>query len=163
MPPPLQQQAVVSANSPKPSPNRRISAGGAIQKPVKSQTKAGSDAVARPPNLASNSPADSAALLVCVADECFFKAREAVEEVALSGNVDSTAEYHKLLATGLSCLEAAIQTNTLSPRAEAIIKLRYGSMLCEETDNIMEAETMLISAIALCEKVGCPSQVNAQR
>lgn len=63
-------------------------------------------------------------------------------------------EYHKLIATGLGCLETALGSNRLAPRLEARLQLRYANILCEETTNIMEAETALTKGIALCEKVG---------
>ena len=62
-------------------------------------------------------------------------------------------EYHKLIATGLGCLETALGCNRLAPRVEARLQLRYANILCEETTNIMEAETALTKGIALCEKV----------
>lgn len=61
-------------------------------------------------------------------------------------------EYYKLIATGLGCLEAALALNKLPPRAEANVRLRYATILSEETDNLTEAEVALTKGIAVCEK-----------
>lgn len=69
---------------------------------------------------------------------------------------DVVAQYQKLIATGLGCLEAALAGERLEPRLEAKIRLRYAGVLLEETDNMMEAETALSKGITLCEQVGRP-------
>ena len=92
--------------------------------------------------------------MVAVAEECFEKARSAVHDVAMSSDA-SRDEYESLVSTGLGCLEAAIQSNRLSPRQEARMRLRYAAILREETDNLMEAETALTKGITICDKV-CP-------
>jgi len=63
------------------------------------------------------------------------------------------AEHHKLVATGLGCLEVALKSRKLWPRLEARLMLRYASVLVEETTNIEKAETVLSKGISLCEKV----------
>ena len=62
------------------------------------------------------------------------------------------AQYQKLIATGLGCLEAALNEGGLEPCIEAKIRLRYAGVLMEETDNMMEAETALSKGISLCEQ-----------
>ena len=62
-------------------------------------------------------------------------------------------EYNKMVATGLGCLEVAMNSNKLFPRLEARLCLRYASVLVEETNNITEAETALTRGILVCEKV----------
>ena len=59
-------------------------------------------------------------------------------------------QYQKLIATGLGCLESALNEGRLEPRMEAKIRLRYAGVLVEETDNTMEAETSLSKGISLC-------------
>lgn len=61
-------------------------------------------------------------------------------------------EYYKMIATGLGCLEAALALNKLPPRAEANVRLRYATILSEETDNLTLAEVALTKGIAVCEK-----------
>lgn len=92
-------------------------------------------------------------MLVLVAEEMFQKARSGVLQVADSKSPEMVGEYHKLIATGLGCLETALGSNRLAPRVEARLQLRYANILCEETTNIMEAETALTKGIALCDKV----------
>lgn len=95
---------------------------------------------------------DTPAVLTCVANDCFRTAHAAVQDVATSLDQASMDEYYKLIATGLGCLEAALALNKLPPRSEANIRLRYATVLCEETDNLTEAEVALTKGIAVCDK-----------
>jgi hypothetical protein len=92
-------------------------------------------------------------VLLHIAEDCFSKANAVGQEVARSMAPEEVAEHHKLVATGLGCLEVAMKSNKLFPRLEARLCLRYASILVEETNNIMEAETALTRGIAVCEKV----------
>lgn len=96
---------------------------------------------------------DTLSLLICVAEDCFKKGREHVQAIGKALHPSSVKEYHKLIATGLGCLEMAMQSNKAWPRLEARIRLRYASVLVEETTNYMEAETALLKGIGLCERV----------
>ncbi len=90
-----------------------------------------------------------------MAEDFFTNARKGVRRAAQSNNESLLHEYHQLIDMGLQCLAAALQqSKKFSPRVEAIIRLQYGAMLCEETENITEAEVALQGAIKLCEKVG---------
>jgi hypothetical protein len=93
---------------------------------------------------------------MAIAEECIAKARAAVHDVAMSMQPDMVDEYQKLIATSLACFEAALQSNRLSPREEARVRLRYAAILQEETENQMEAETTLSKGITLCDKVSAP-------
>lgn len=75
-----------------------------------------------------------------------------MQHVASSLSQPNMDEYYKLIATGLGCLEAALSLNKLPPRTEANIRLRYATILSEETDNLTEAEVALTKGIAVCEK-----------
>lgn len=92
-------------------------------------------------------------MMVALAEEFVSKARAAAPSVAASLQSDEVEEYQKLIGTGLGCLEAALQSQRLSPRQEARVRLRYAAVLHEETENIMEAETTLSKGITLCDKV----------
>lgn len=92
-------------------------------------------------------------LLISVAEDCFAKANGAAQQVAKSMSAEEVAEHHKLVATGLGCLDVALKSNKLFPRLEARLCLRYASILIEETTNIMDAETTLTRGIAVCDKV----------
>ncbi|KAI0471081.1 cohesin loading factor-domain-containing protein [Xylariaceae sp. FL0804] len=95
---------------------------------------------------------DTGSLLVCVAEEFFARARQEIVPVAEELVTKWVYEYQKLIATGLGCLEAALATNKLPRRVEARVRLRYASILCDETNNVMEAETALTKGITLCER-----------
>lgn len=95
---------------------------------------------------------DTPAVLTCVANDCFQTAHAAVQDVATSLDQAGMDEYYKLIATGLGCLEAALALNKLPPRSEANVRLRYATILSEETDNLAEAEVALTKGIAVCEK-----------
>ncbi|KAL8791476.1 MAG: hypothetical protein Q9213_000093 [Squamulea squamosa] len=60
--------------------------------------------------------------------------------------------YYKLVATGLSCLEVVLKRSRLQPQMEATVRLRYASILYDETQNILEAEQMLSEGIKLCDR-----------
>jgi hypothetical protein len=92
-------------------------------------------------------------LLLSVAEDCFEKANAAAQQVAKTMSPSEVAEHHKLVATGLGCLDVALKSNKLWPRLEARLCLRYTSILIEETTNITEAETALTRGISVCEKV----------
>jgi hypothetical protein len=96
---------------------------------------------------------DTNALLVHVGEECLAKAQAALPIIISTLSEPQIKEYQKLVSTGLACLDAAIHSNKLSPRHEAKARLRYASILLEETENIQEAETTLFQGIKLCEKV----------
>ncbi|KAK8136312.1 mitochondrial membrane protein [Apiospora sp. TS-2023a] len=95
---------------------------------------------------------DTNSLLVCVAEDMFSAARKGVLNVADSLDSKTVQEYQKLIATGLGCLELVLNSNRLTPRLEARLQLRYASVLCEETNNVMESETALAKGMALCDK-----------
>lgn len=96
---------------------------------------------------------DTNSLLVCVAEDMFSAARKGVLNVADLLDSKTVQEYQKLIATGLGCLELVLNSNRLAPRLEARLQLRYASILCEETNNVMESETALAKGMALCDKV----------
>ncbi|KAK8034408.1 mitochondrial membrane protein [Apiospora rasikravindrae] len=95
---------------------------------------------------------DTNSLLICVAEDMFSAARKGVLHVADSLDSKAVQEYQKLIATGLGCLELVLNSNRLAPRLEARLQLRYASILCEETNNVMESETALAKGMALCDK-----------
>lgn len=92
-------------------------------------------------------------MMVALAEEFISKARAAAPAIATSMQPDQVEEYQKMIGTALGCLEAALQSQRLSPRQEARVRLRYAAVLQEETENIMEAETTLSKGITLCDKV----------
>ncbi|KZF21311.1 hypothetical protein L228DRAFT_170253 [Xylona heveae TC161] len=95
------------------------------------------------------SPIEYQLLLLKLADEYFQAAQERTPTVQDHRELDL---YHKLIATGLACLEAVLKTWRLQPRLEAVVRLRYANILYEETDNDAEAEAALIKGISVCER-----------
>ncbi|KAI1391212.1 cohesin loading factor-domain-containing protein [Hypoxylon trugodes] len=145
--------------------NRHTSAGARMDhaNSVSASPRLTTHAITRSPSVSSaRSPAptpgllpphvDSISILICAAEDLLDKARK--ETVAVVDNMDSQTlyEYQKLVATGLGCLEAVLDNPKLAPRLEAKTRFRYASILCEETNNIMEAETALTKGITLCER-----------
>ncbi|VUC36862.1 unnamed protein product [Clonostachys rosea] len=90
--------------------------------------------------------------IICLAEELISKARSMAPTIASTLNSADVEEYQKLIGTGLACLETALQSQGLSPRHEARLRLRYAVVLQEETENLMEAETTLSKGITLCDK-----------
>lgn len=86
-------------------------------------------------------------LLISLAESYFEAAHANGYRAAVSKGADARA-YYKLIATGLRCLEAALQCR-LQPRMEAMVRLRYAGILHEETENGDEAEGALNKGV--CE------------
>lgn len=66
---------------------------------------------------------------------------------------EDLASYHQLIATALACLESVITTYRVhNAQKEARIRLRFASLLFEETENTMATEETLGRGIAFCER-----------
>ncbi|KAK0735627.1 cohesin loading factor-domain-containing protein [Apiosordaria backusii] len=148
------QRTPSAQNSPrlteKPPPSRTAPA---LQIPKDQRRPSVGAGVARSPATPSSSVhTETLPLLICVAEDCFEKANAAAQKVAKSMSDAEVADHHKLVATGLGCLDVALKSNKLWPRLEARLCLRYASILIDETTNIMEAETTLTRGIAVCDK-----------
>ncbi|RFN50141.1 putative sh3-domain protein cyk3, partial [Fusarium flagelliforme] len=161
--PQLQQQSTPQPQPPQQPPQAQPQMTTPRIKPSPLSSVTNSPAIsARSPSITKKSPAttpkarsvDTVHVMVAVAEECFEKARSSVHDVAMSMNTTRIEEYQKLISTGLACLEACLQSNRLSPRQEAKMRLRYATILLEETENSMEAETAITKGISLCEKNG---------
>ncbi len=94
-------------------------------------------------------------MLLYIADDCLSKAKAGARHVARSMSAQQISDHHKVVSTGLACLEVALQSNAIKnkPRLEAKILLRYASTLVEETNNIMEAEVALKKVQTISETV----------
>ena len=63
------------------------------------------------------------------------------------------AQYHKLIATALGCLESLIANyRPHDARKEARVRLRFASLLFEETENTITTEEALSKGISFCER-----------
>ncbi|KAI6782463.1 uncharacterized protein J7T54_001320 [Emericellopsis cladophorae] len=91
-------------------------------------------------------------MMINIAEDLIGTARDAATEISRTMSEDQVDEYQRMISTALGCLEAAMQSQKLSPREEALVRLRYAGVIQEETEDIMEAETTLTKGITLCEK-----------
>ena len=91
-------------------------------------------------------------LLVSMAEEYFTAAHSRGSMANILSLDDDCEEYYKLLSLGLSCLEGLLRRYKLSPEMEVKVRLRYATVLHEETDNTMEAEEALSKGILICER-----------
>ncbi|KAM7187969.1 MAU2 chromatid cohesion factor [Rhypophila sp. PSN 637] len=140
-------------NSPTLSEKRLQSAGSTPNTSVKDPRRVSGGGVTKSPMLSPPSThVETLPILLCIAEDCFSQASLGAQNVAKSMSGPEVDQHHKLLSTGLGCLEIALKSNKLPPRLEARLCLRYASILTEETTNLMEAETALTRGIALCEK-----------
>ncbi|XXH00322.1 decapping endonuclease targeting mRNA [Hypoxylon texense] len=149
-----------------PNPNSRHASTGMRMENasrISASPRLTSQGIARSPSIGSaRSPAptpgllphhaDTNSLLICLAEEFFAKARTASLSMWDTIDPQDLHEYQKLLATGLGCLEVVLDNTKLPPRLEAKVRFRYASILCAETNNVMEAETALTKGITLCDR-----------
>ncbi|TGO39569.1 hypothetical protein BHYA_0051g00100 [Botrytis hyacinthi] len=91
-------------------------------------------------------------LLISLAEEYFGAAHELAPAVAIAMTEENVHAYHKLITMGLECLTIALKQLKLPARLEAKVRLRIAGIICEETNNYAEAETMLSQGIILCER-----------
>jgi len=97
-------------------------------------------------------PLDYQILLLSLAEEYLAAAYAYGSMADIVRRERDMQEYYKLMATALGCLEALLKHFKLLPETEAIIRLRYATVLYEETDNMMEAEDSLSKGISLCDR-----------
>ncbi|KAK3114611.1 hypothetical protein LTR53_006908 [Teratosphaeriaceae sp. CCFEE 6253] len=93
-------------------------------------------------------------VLLSLADEHVAAAYATSSSLTASGLDDDDIElYHRLMSTALGCLESVLQNyRQMDPLKEARIRLRYATLLHEETENSDKAEEILSKGIALCER-----------
>ena len=87
-----------------------------------------------------------------MADEYFVAAYSRGSIADITQREKELREYYKLITTGLGCLEALLRFPKLAPETEVNVRLRYATILYEETDNIMEAEEALSKGISICDR-----------
>lgn len=92
-------------------------------------------------------PTDLSVLLLHAADEYIAAARSMGSVAALGQREADLNQYYKLMATGLGCMEAILKRYTQPPRDEAKLRLRYASLLMEETDNDVEVEEVISKGV----------------
>ncbi|MCJ1393033.1 hypothetical protein MMC18_005905 [Xylographa bjoerkii] len=95
---------------------------------------------------------DSQIVLLALAEEYFTAAFGQSSGTEVHEREQDITLYYKLIATGLGCLDAVLRQGRLSPDLEARTRLRYASVLFQETENYMEAEEALSQGILLCDR-----------
>lgn len=97
-------------------------------------------------------PVDYQVLLLSLAEEFFAAAYNYGSMADIAQREPEVQAYYKLIATGLGCLEAVLRHFKLVPERECNVRLRYATILYEETDNTMEAEEALSKGISLADR-----------
>lgn len=100
----------------------------------------------------STLPIDYQLLLLSLSDEYLAAAYGHGAMADITRREVEMEDYHKLIATGLGCLEALLKHFRLSPEREAVVRLRYATVLYEETENTIEAEESLSKGIIICDR-----------
>ncbi len=107
----------------------------------------------KPPQAIPNPPPlDYQLLLLSMAEEYFADAYARGSIADILRREIETKEYYKLIATGLGCLEALLKHFKLAPEREATVRLRYATILYEETENIMEVEEALSKGVSIANR-----------
>ena len=97
-------------------------------------------------------PLDYQLLLLSLAEEYFKAAHEYGSLADIVRRENEMQSYYKMMATGLGCLEAVLKHFKMQPDREALVRLRYSTILFEETENALEAEEALNKGIVLCDR-----------
>jgi hypothetical protein len=101
-------------------------------------------------------PADFSILLLTAADEYIAAARGMGSLVVRDRREADLQQYYKLISTGLGCMDTVLKQFNMVPRDEAKLRLRYASLLIEETDNTAEIDEVLSKQIQLCVRGRLP-------
>lgn len=105
-----------------------------------------------PPPPYQTPPLDYQLLLLSLAEEYFAAAYGYGSMADIARRETEMRSYYKMMATGLGCLEAVLKHFKMQPEREAIVRLRYATILFEETENSMEGEETLNKGIVLCDR-----------
>lgn len=98
---------------------------------------------------------DYSVLLLSLSDHYITAARRLAPLIAHNRENVDPARYHQLISAGLRCMECSLNhPNFLgrSPRQDAILRLKYASLLFEETTNYSDIEEQLSKLLMLCQR-----------
>ncbi|KAL9125769.1 MAG: hypothetical protein Q9217_005072 [Psora testacea] len=95
---------------------------------------------------------DHSLLLLSMAEEYIATAHSRSSIADILGSDVEMREYYRLVATGLGFMEAVLGKCKLQPEREATVRLRYATILYEETENTMEAEEALSKGISIADR-----------
>ncbi|XP_014561955.1 hypothetical protein COCVIDRAFT_85248 [Bipolaris victoriae FI3] len=100
-------------------------------------------------------PAELSDLLLTAADEYIAAARGMGSLLGSQRKEADVRQYYKLISTAMGCMDTVLRDFNMPPRDEAKLRLRYASLMIEETD--IEAtdissriEEILSKQISLC-------------
>jgi hypothetical protein len=91
-------------------------------------------------------------MLLSAADEYVAAARGMSSVIAQHRRNADVQQYYKLISTAMGCMDAVLRKYNMQPRDEAKLRLRYASLLIEETDNTTEVDEILSKGISLCAR-----------
>lgn len=91
-------------------------------------------------------------MLLSAADEYIAAARGMGSMIARQKRSGDVQQYYKLMSTAMGCMYAVLKKYNMQPRDEAKLRLRYASLLIEETDNTTEIDEILSKGISLCAR-----------
>lgn len=97
-------------------------------------------------------PADLSVMLLSAAEEYIAAARGMGSNIARQKKNGDVQQYYKLVSTAMGCMDAVLRKYNMQPRDEARLRLRYASLLIEETDNTTEIDEILSKGISLCAR-----------
>lgn len=97
-------------------------------------------------------PLDYSAILLSLAEEYLAAAYGSTSKQQDRSNRSRSGDYYGLVATALACLESVLAKCKLQPGIEVTVRLRYATVLFEETENAMEAEEALNKGIAIADR-----------
>ena len=91
-------------------------------------------------------------MLLSAADEYIAAARDIGSTIAQQNKNGDVQQYYKLMSTAMGCMDAVLRKYNMQPRDEAKLRLRYASLLIEETDNTAEIDEILSKGVSLCAR-----------
>ncbi len=89
-------------------------------------------------------------MLLSAADEYIAAARGMGSLVVRDKREADLQMYYKLMSTAMGCMDTVLKEFSMLPRDEAKLRLRYATLLVEETDNATDIDEMLSKQISLC-------------
>ena len=95
-------------------------------------------------------PADLSVMLLSAADEYIAAARGMGSMIVRDKRALDLQMYYKLMSTAMGCMDTVLKEFSMLPRDEAKLRLRYATLLVEETDNTTDIDEMLSKQISLC-------------
>ncbi|CAO2648327.1 Nn.00g075940.m01.CDS01 [Neocucurbitaria sp. VM-36] len=95
-------------------------------------------------------PADLSVMLLSAADEYVAAARSMGSLIIRDKRETDLRHYYKLMSTAMGCMEAVLKDFSMLPRDEARLRLRYATLLVEETDNTTDIDEIISKQISLC-------------